>query len=205
MPISGPSYHPEVARRSGQCWVPMLATLACDRGPTVGQVRLPYMGCANRPFWPLVSKYTIFVPTSVLYQRSLFYTLYDFVIHSCEFCFDCLFDLVCGCLCGANEAHSVRDFWVCSYFGFDCIFWIWFVAFAERAKRAEPTRKLLGLFVFFGFGLLFLRSEQSLLGNFWVCSNFGFVHIFLDLICCCFMTFIQTKNNVYYLSKSVVV
>ena len=60
--------------------------------------------------------------------------------------------------------------------------------FAERAKRAEPTRKLSGLFevwvcsyFFWGFGLLFFRrerSERSPLGNFWVCSYF------LDLICC---------------------
>ena len=36
-------------------------------------------------------------------------------------------------------------------------------------------------FVFIGFGLLLLRierSEQGLLGNFWVSSKFEFVHIF---------------------------
>ena len=50
--------------------------------------------------------------------------------------------------------------WVCSQFGFNCNFWIWFGAFAEQAKRAQPTRKLLDLF------------------EFRVCSYF------LDLVCC---------------------
>ena len=36
----------------------------------------------------------------------------------------------------------------------------------------------MGLFIFFGFGLLFSRSERSRLGNCWVCSNF------LNLVCC---------------------
>ena len=51
-------------------------------------------------------------------------------------------------------------------------FWVW--------SNSEFVR-ILGLFVFFRFGLLFLRSEpsqQSLLGNFWVCSNSGFVRVF---------------------------
>ena len=38
------------------------------------------------------------------------------------------------------------EFWVCSWFAFDRIFWISFVAFAERA---EPTWKLLGFFRIF--------------------------------------------------------
>ena len=83
----------------------------------------------------------------------LLYALYDFVIHWCEFCFDCFLELVCGCLCEANGAHSVRDFWICSNSGFV---------------------HSLGLFVFFRFDLVFLRSEQSErspLGNFWVFSN----------------------------------
>ena len=62
-------------------------------------------------------------------------------------------DLVFGCLCEVNETHPVYDFWVCSN--------------SELARR-------LGLFVFFGFGLLFLRSERSewrpLSSEFWVCG-----------------------------------
>ena len=63
-----------------------------------------------------------------------------------------------------------------------------FFVFEKRAKQAEPTRKLLCLFEFwvrskFGFARIFCmclvvsvceRSERSLLGNFWVCSNSGF-------------------------------
>ena len=55
-----------------------------------------------------------------------------------------------------RSSHSVRDFWV-SNSGF---------------FRSS------GLIVFFGFGLLLLRNEQSLLGKFWVCSNSGFVRNF---------------------------
>ena len=63
---------------------------------------------------------------------------------------------------------------------------IWFVvAFAERTKLTRFAIfgfvRILGLIVFFGFGLLLLRSERSErspLGNFWACSYF------LDLVCC---------------------
>ena len=94
--------------------------------------------------------------------------------------FDCFLDLVCGCLCGENGTHSVRDFLVCSKFGFVRIFRICFVVFAVRAKRLEFIWKSLGSFVFFRFGLYSQseRNDQSSLGNVWVCSNFGFVRIF---------------------------
>ena len=69
-------------------------------------------------------------------------------------------DLVC-CFCGASEASGTHvetfgfvrmlglfEVWVCSKF------WIWFVVFADRAKRAEATQFLIfglsGLFVYFG-------------------------------------------------------
>ena len=41
---------------------------------------------------------------------------------------------------------SLFEFWARSWLGFVCIFWIRFVVFAERAKRAEPTPKLLCLY-----------------------------------------------------------
>ena len=43
---------------------------------------------------------------------------------------------------------SLFKFLVGSKFAFVFMFWVWFVVFAERAKRGEPTRKLSSLFEF---------------------------------------------------------
>ena len=45
--------------------------------------------------------------------------------------------------------------------------------------------RYLSLFIFFEFGLLFLRNERSEWSpseNFWVCSNFGFVRSLVLLV-----------------------
>ena len=59
-----------------------------------------------------------------------------------------------------SDRNQLGNFWVYSNSGFVPIFWIWFIVFAEWAKRSEPTRKLLSLF------------------EFWIYSSF------LDLVCC---------------------
>ena len=103
-------------------------------------------------------------------------------------------------LCKANGAHSIRDFWVCSYFS-DLV-----CCLCEASRAHSETIGLvrrLGLFVFFGFGL-FLRSERSPLGNFEVRSNSGFIHIVVVWFIVLWLLFGQT-NNVYYPLGSVVV
>ena len=47
-----------------------------------------------------------------------------------------------------SERSPLRNIWACSNVGLVRIFWIWFILFAERAKRAQLTRKLLGLLKF---------------------------------------------------------
>ena len=60
--------------------------------------------------------------------------------------------------------------------------------------------RYLSLFIFFEFGLLFLRNERSEWSpseNFWVCSNFGFVRSLVLLVFfgfglfffCCYLLF----------------
>ena len=86
-----------------------------------------------------------------------------------------------------SEWNPLGNFWVCAKFGFLRIFWIWFVWVCGASEASEAHSEILGFvpilgwFVFFGFGFLFLRSEQneqSPLGNFWFCSNSEFVRIF---------------------------
>ena len=56
-----------------------------------------------------------------------------------------------GFFVSAEPTCKLLDFFdvlVYSKFRFVRIFWIWFVVFAERTKRAEPTRKSFGAFKF---------------------------------------------------------
>ena len=65
-----------------------------------------------------------------------------------------------------------------SKFGFVSVFWIWIVVFAERAKRAERTRKLLGFFevrsYFLDLVCCFCRASGA---NGAYSKTFGFVRI----------------------------
>ena len=68
--------------------------------------------------------------------------------------------------------------WVCLYF-LDSV--CCFCGVSEASGAHSETFgfvRILIFFRFFGFGLLILRSERSPLGNFWVCSKFGFLQIF---------------------------
>ena len=132
----------------------------------------------------------------------LFYALYHFVIHRCKICFDCFLDLACGCLCGANRAHSMRYFWIRSNYEFVRSWWVWLYILDLVYCLCEASVVYLvtfgfvwsfGFFVFFRFDLSFLRSERSPLRNFCLFKFWGLFIFFMDTVCC-FMTFIRTNK-----------